>query len=135
MRLIDGSILDELFRSAENSERLRSHYLLHASHQEKVQRLLIAFVRGSYVEPHCHELPHQWEMFVVMQGQLEVCLYDENGKVQNRFLVGEGSETCVVEFAPGDIHSVECLSSRALMMEVKEGPFDPSRAKAFSHRA
>lgn len=87
MRLVDDNILDELFRTAANSERLRAHYLLHASHQEKVQRLLIAFVRDSYVEPHWHELPHQWEMFVVMQGQLEVCLYEQMVRSKNSLLL------------------------------------------------
>ncbi|MCV5333107.1 cupin fold metalloprotein, WbuC family, partial [Escherichia coli] len=38
----------------------------------------------------------------------------------------------VVEFSPGDIHSVKCLSPKALMLEIKEGPFDPRKAKAFS---
>lgn len=99
MRLVDDNILDELFRTAANSERLRAHYLLHASHQEKVQRLLIAFVRDSYVEPHWHELPHQWEMFVVMQGQLEVCLYEQNGEIQKQFVVGDGTGISVVEFS------------------------------------
>ncbi|MDF7760045.1 WbuC family cupin fold metalloprotein [Kosakonia cowanii] len=131
MRLIESEQLEALYLQAGQSERLRSHLLLHSSHQEKVQRLLIALVRGSYVEPHYHELPHQWEMFIVMEGQLQVCLHGNDGKVIKQFIVGENTGISVVEFSPGDIHSVECVSPRALMMEVKEGPFDPSFAKAF----
>lgn len=131
MRLIDSAQLETLYEQAERSERLRSHLLLHSSHQDKVQRLLIALVKGSYVEPHYHELSHQWEMFIVMQGQLQVCLHGDDGEVVQRFIAGEDTGISVVEFAPGDVHSVECLSPRALMMEVKEGPFDPSFAKAF----
>lgn len=131
MRLIDNDQLEALYEQAEQSERLRSHLLMHSSHQDKVQRLLIALVKNSYVEPHYHELPHQWEMFIVMQGQLHVCLYGNDGEVVKQFIAGENTGISVVEFSPGDIHSVECLSSRALMMEVKEGPFDPSFAKAF----
>lgn len=131
MRLIDNNQLEALYEQAGQSERLRSHLLLHNSHQDKVQRLLIALVKGSYVDPHYHELPHQWEMFIVMQGQVQVCLYDKDGKVINQFVAGENTGINVVEFSPGDIHSVECMSPRALMMEVKEGPFNPSFAKAF----
>ncbi|EJL9531634.1 MULTISPECIES: WbuC family cupin fold metalloprotein [Enterobacteriaceae] len=131
MRLIDNDQLEALYEQAGQSTRLRSHLLMHSSHQEKVQRLLIALVKGSYVEPHYHELPHQWEMFIVMQGQLQVCLHDKDGEVIKEFVVGENTGINVVEFIPGEIHSVECLSPRALMMEVKEGPFDPSFAKAF----
>ncbi|MHA1064135.1 WbuC family cupin fold metalloprotein [Enterobacter ludwigii] len=131
MRLIDNNQLEALYEQAGQSERLRSHLLLHNSHQDKVQRLLIALVKGSYVDPHYHELPHQWEMFIVMQGQVQVCLYGKDGKVINQFVAGENTGINVVEFSPGDIHSVECMSPRALMMEVKEGPFNPSFAKAF----
>ncbi|EOT7378807.1 MULTISPECIES: WbuC family cupin fold metalloprotein [Enterobacter cloacae complex] len=131
MRLIDTHQLEALYEQAGKSARLRAHLLLHNSHQEKVQRLLIALVQGSYVDPHFHELPHQWEMFVVMQGQVQVCLYGKDGEIINQFVAGENTAISVVEFSPGDIHSVECLSPRALMMEVKEGPFDPSFAKAF----
>ncbi|MBE4855467.1 WbuC family cupin fold metalloprotein [Enterobacter cloacae complex sp. P40RS] len=131
MRLIDKNQLETLYDQAGQSERLRSHLLLHESHQDKVQRLLIALVKGSYVDPHYHELPHQWEMFIVMQGQVQVCLYGKDGEIINKFVAGENTTINIVEFSPGDIHSVECLSPRALMMEVKEGPFDPTFAKAF----
>ncbi|MCM7512756.1 WbuC family cupin fold metalloprotein [Enterobacter hormaechei] len=131
MRLIDKNQLETLYDQAGQSERLRSHLLLHESHQDKVQRLLIALVKGSYVDPHYHELPHQWEMFIVMQGQVQVCLYGKDGEIINKFVAGENTTINIVEFSPGDIHSVECLSPRALMMEVKEGPFDPAFAKAF----
>ncbi|WP_368745351.1 WbuC family cupin fold metalloprotein [Enterobacter hormaechei] len=131
MRLVDKNQLEALYDQAGQSERLRSHLLLHESHQDKVQRLLIALVKGSYVDPHYHELPHQWEMFIVMQGQVQVCLYGKDGDIINKFVAGENTAINIVEFSPGDIHSVECLSPRALMMEVKEGPFDPTFAKAF----
>ncbi|ECC8734766.1 TPA: WbuC family cupin fold metalloprotein [Salmonella bongori] len=131
MRLIDKDQLESLYEQAEQSERLRAHLLMHRSHQEKVQRLLIALVKGSYVEPHYHELPHQWEMFIVIAGQLQVCLHGEDGKVIKQFVAGDGTGISVVEFSPGDIHSVVCMSQRALMLEVKEGPFDPSFAKSF----
>ncbi|CBA32055.1 WbuC family cupin fold metalloprotein [Cronobacter turicensis] len=133
MRLIETSQLDVLFEQAKSSERLRSHLLLHDSHQEKVQRLLIAMVRGSYVEPHYHELPQQWEMFTILQGQIQVTLFNIKGEILTQFLAGEGTGVSIVELSPGDIHSVECVSEKAIMMEVKEGPFDPAYAKAFPH--
>lgn len=130
MHLIDDRIMQGLFAEAAVSERKRAHYLLHKTHQEKVQRLVIAMVKGSYVDPHYHELPHQWEMFVVMQGSVEVKLYNHDGTVRQVFIAGPQHHVTVIEFAPGDIHSVECLSERASMMEVKEGPFDVNYAKA-----
>ncbi|MEM6160920.1 WbuC family cupin fold metalloprotein [Erwinia sp. P6884] len=133
MHLFDETIINDLYHEAESSERKRSHLLLHKSHQEKVQRLIIAFVKGSFVDPHYHELPGQWEMFIVVQGVLRIKLYDDKGNIIKSFEVGQSLPVSIVEFQPGDIHSVECVSERALMMEVKEGPFDPHYAKAFPH--
>ncbi|MRT58575.1 cupin fold metalloprotein, WbuC family [Enterobacteriaceae bacterium RIT693] len=130
MRLIDKAVLETLFEEAKYSARKRSHLLLHSGHHEKVQRLLIALVKGSYVEPHYHELSHQWEMFIVTEGSIRVSLFTTAGEVHSSFLAGPLENNAIVEFSPGDIHSVECVSERALMLEVKEGPFDPNYAKA-----
>lgn len=131
MHLIDEKTLIDLYQQAEHSDRKRSHLLLHKSHDEKVQRLLIALVKNSFVEPHYHELANQWEMFIVMQGQLRIKLYDNEGTVIKDFNAGSGLPVSIVEFHPGDIHSVECISEQALMMEIKEGPFNPQFAKVF----
>lgn len=131
MQLIDNIQLQNLFEEAVRSERLRSHLLLHHSHQDRVQRLIIAMVEGSYVEPHYHELPHQWEMFSVLEGVIKVTLYASDGEIIRSFKAGPGKEVSIIEFAPGDIHSIECISPTALLLEIKEGPFDPEYAKAF----
>jgi len=131
MKIFDDATISTIFDNALKSERKRSHLLLHHSHNDKVQKLLIALVKGSYVEPHYHELPHQWELFSVLEGELEITLYDSNGGILKSFNAGPKTGISLVEFHPGDIHSVECISDRALMLEVKEGPFDPDYAKSF----
>ena len=52
--------LSELLTEAAESTRRRSHLLLHANHQDQVQRLLIALEADSYIQPHMHS--EQWEM-------------------------------------------------------------------------
>ncbi|MBS6212496.1 MAG: WbuC family cupin fold metalloprotein [Proteus hauseri] len=131
MKYIDKISLDNLYSEAEKSERLRSHLLLHKSHGDKVQRLLIALVKGSYVEPHYHELPHQWEMFIILEGQLEITLYNHSGEVKESFLAGENTSISIMNLEPNEVHSIKCISQKALMLEVKEGPFDPNYAKKF----
>ncbi|WP_100157745.1 WbuC family cupin fold metalloprotein [Proteus columbae] len=131
MKYIDKVSLDNLYNEAEKSERLRSHLLLHKSHEDKVQRLLIALVKGSYVEPHYHELSHQWEMFVILEGKVEITLYDHMGSIIENFLAGENTDISIVNLEPNEVHSIKCISPQALMLEVKEGPFDPNYAKKF----
>ncbi|WP_217522764.1 WbuC family cupin fold metalloprotein [Vibrio metschnikovii] len=129
MNVFNDENLASLFADAKISPRKRAHRNLHASYNDRVQRLFIALTKGSYVEPHYHELPHQWEMFVVISGLIRVCYYNSQGSIQSELLVGEDQSAKVVEFHPHDIHSVECLSETALMLEIKEGPFNPEYAK------
>lgn len=131
MKKIGKDVIQNLYHEAEISVRKRSHYLLHNSHSEKVQRLLIGLIKGSYVEPHYHELPHQWEMFVVLRGEVRVTLYTNNGDVNDVFLVNSNNENNIIELSPNEVHSLECLSDKALLLEVKEGPFIHEFAKSF----
>jgi cupin fold WbuC family metalloprotein len=131
MQLIDSFQLRKLYEEAALSERLRAHLLLHHSHKDCVQRLIIAMVQGSIVEPHFHELPHQWEMFTVLEGVINVTLHTTEGQVIRSFKAGPVEEVSLIEFSPGDIHSIECISATALLLEIKEGPFNPQYAKAF----
>ncbi|MBE0369249.1 WbuC family cupin fold metalloprotein [Pseudoalteromonas aurantia] len=128
MKSFTSSDCDTLFAQAESSEVMRAHKLLHDSHDDKVQRLLIAFVKGSYVAPHYHELPHQWEMFVVMRGELLIKTYSylDEVKVVSETIAREGD---ILEVQPREAHSVECISNRALLLEIKEGPFQDKYAK------
>lgn len=129
MRIITQSDIELLFEQASNSPRKRAHLNLHASFDDKVQRLYIALLKGSYVEPHYHALAHQWEMFIVQSGILKVTLYYKDGSVISSFLLGDGQDAQTIEFKPGDVHSVECVSEYALMLEIKEGPFVEMHAK------
>ncbi|GAB6264352.1 WbuC family cupin fold metalloprotein [Photobacterium sp. 53610] len=131
MNKINDNEIDALFSSAESSSRKRAHLLLHKSHEDKVQRLLIAMVKGSFVEPHYHELSHQWELFTVIKGKVVLVFYNSSGIVVDRIFISSDDVIPMIELKPGLIHSVECLSERALMLEVKEGPFDEVHAKVF----
>ena len=130
MKLFDQSLLASLFEEASFSHRKRAHYLLHSSHQDKVQRLFIAMVKGSVVEPHFHGQPNQWEMFCVLDGEVQVTFHQDDGLFRKVVLGGDSSIFCV-EIEPADVHSVICLSDKALLLEIKEGPFNPDQAKEF----
>lgn len=129
MRKITQADIELLFEQASNSPRKRAHLNLHISFNDKVQRLYIALLKGSYVEPHYHALEHQWEMFLVQSGILKVTLHHKDGSVISSYLVGDEQDTQAIEFKPGDVHSVECVSEQALMLEIKEGPFVEKDAK------
>ncbi|MFG0454068.1 WbuC family cupin fold metalloprotein [Shewanella mangrovisoli] len=129
MKIVSSTQLESLFQQAELSPRKRTHLNLHSNFDDKVQRLYIAMIKGSYVEPHYHELPHQWEMFLVLQGVIHLKIYNTDGSVIQSMSVGDGQITQSIELYPYDIHSVECISEKALLLEIKQGPFDPGKSK------
>lgn len=132
MRQINEYDFDALISAAKKSDRKRAHRNLHSSYDDKVQRILIGLVKGSYVAPHYHSLPHQWEMFTLLNGQLKICLYNQQGEVTDTKVIDSvQSAGQMIEFSPNEIHSVECLSEEAIMLEIKEGPFRPECAKTF----
>lgn len=125
------SDVDNLFKEAKQSDRLRAHLNLHSSYQDKVQRLLIGLLQGSFVEPHYHSEPQQWEMFVVLNGVIEFCTYSHDGIELSSEWIGENQDSSMLQIEPNEIHSVKCMSDKALMLEIKEGPFNPENAKTF----
>ncbi|EMB3084181.1 TPA: WbuC family cupin fold metalloprotein [Providencia rettgeri] len=131
MKLFDNDYLATLLVEANQSERKRSHKNLHNSFSDKIQRFFIALKKGSYVEPHYHALPEQWEMFIIIKGTIRLNHYNKDGSIYNSYLVGENESCQIVEISPLEIHSVECISDHALMLEIKEGPFNPDLAKIF----
>jgi cupin fold WbuC family metalloprotein len=132
MRLIDNKTINTLLKEAEQSPRKRAHFLLHSHHQEPVQRILIALIKGSFVEPHYHKLPTKWEMFSVIHGELAIKIYDQLGNIKDSLVISDiDSQPKLIEFQHDEIHSVECLSETALILEIKEGPFIVKNAKHF----
>jgi quercetin dioxygenase-like cupin family protein len=99
--------LAQLADAAAASARRRSHILLHADHQDQVQRLLIALEPDSYVRPHVHS--EQWEMIVLLRGRLVM-----------------SAASPVVQIPRGTWHGGVALQSQTMVLEVKPGPYRPN---------
>jgi cupin fold WbuC family metalloprotein len=79
---VDERQLAELLEQAASADRRRSHILLHADHQDQVQRLLIGLEPDSYVRPHVHS--EQWEMLVLLHGRLDVLIFSPQAELLQR---------------------------------------------------
>lgn len=131
MELINELQLIKLKEDAIKSSRARSHLQLHKSHKDPVQRVLIYLCKGSYVEPHYHSGDNQWEMFVVLKGQIELVKYNVDGTTKQIIELDSSKMDFIVQIMPNEIHSLLCVSKDALLLEIKEGPFDEKNAKVF----
>jgi cupin fold WbuC family metalloprotein len=114
-----------LLAEARANPRRRSHLLLHAGHDDQVQRLLIALQPGSYVRPHQHS--QQWEMLVLHRGQLDVLAFAQDGALLARHRLDRSAP--VIQIPLKTWHAGVALEPDTIVMEVKPGPY---RANEFA---
>lgn len=129
MLIFDNKFKEGLYSKAKESVRRRAHYTIHNDYSEPVQRLAIAILKGSYIPPHKHVLSTQWEFFHLIEGELKLVIFSEEGYVKELYYLGESTGVFAIQIPPGVIHTLVCLSKKAMVFEWKEGPFEPERAK------
>ena len=99
--------------------------LLHAGHDDQVQRLMIALQPGSYVRPHRHA--EQWELLALFRGVGQVLSFDNHGRIVDRIEMTTVSP--VVQIPIGTWHGFLVLELNTIIMEIKPGPY---RANEFA---
>jgi cupin fold WbuC family metalloprotein len=114
-----------LLTEAEASPRRRAHLLLHAGHDDQVQRLLIALWPGTYVRPHQHS--QQWEMLALHGGRADVLAFAPDGALLARHRLDQSAP--VIQIPVGTWHAALALQPGTIVMEVKPGPY---RANEFA---
>lgn len=125
MKLIDNALFEGLCAQAEDVPRRRVHHLLHDSHDEPVQRMLIAVQPGTYFRPHRHTAPLKWELMLVLKGAAAWLGFDEQGRVTGRTEAGAHRSSKGLEYPPGTWHALVCLAPDTVLFECKPGPFAP----------
>ena len=130
MKLISQSLLDELATAATASPRRRSHYNLHASNADLVQRYLVVANRDSYFRPHRHNT--RAELALIVRGALDLLAFDERGLLTARYALGAGSANLAYENAAGGWHTVIVREDGTAFLEIKQGPYDPATASEFA---
>jgi cupin fold WbuC family metalloprotein len=123
MKPIDNTLFDALCAEADEVPRRRAHHLIHGSHAEPVQRMLIALQPGTYLRPHRHRDPPKWELLLVLRGAVAWLGFDEEGRVSTRLEMGAHKQSKGLESPEGTWHSVVCLKPDTVVFECKPGPF------------
>jgi cupin fold WbuC family metalloprotein len=122
--------LQALTLKAQNSERLRTNLNIHEAPDAAVQRLFLAFEPDTYIRPHRHPEAHKWELFIVLQGELELLIFNDGGDIVERTMLSPDA-TRVVEIPPGTWHSYLCREPGTIALEVKQGEYLPTKEHDF----
>jgi len=128
---ISTRTFDLLCDQARQSPRRRQHLNLHTDYADPCQRFLNAISCESYIRPHRHKLDPKVECLIALRGTLGVIVFDDSGaaiktmRIGADYLIGNVG----VQILPEQWHTVVGLTDMAILLEIKDGPFDPYAAK------
>ena len=122
MKIIQ-SLLDILSTQAKSSPRLRMNLDLRNSPEDGSQRMLNAIEPGSPLPIHRHTKSS--ETVVILRGHLREVFYNDAGEVTEVIDLVPGGDCVAVNIPLGQWHSVEVLESGTVILECKDGPWEP----------
>ena len=121
---ITQAILDELTAKAKENPRLRMNLDLRNNAEDQSQRMLNAIEPGSPLPIHRHQKSS--ETVVCLRGRLVEEFYDELERTCTEAIeLSPNGPTLAVNIPAGQWHTVRSLESGTVIMEVKDGPYEP----------
>ena len=121
---ITQAILDDLTAKAKESPRLRMNLDLRNSAEDKSQRMLNAIEPGSPLPIHRHQKTS--ETVVCLRGRLVEEFYDDLERAcTERIELSPNGPVVALNIPAGQWHTVQALESGTVIMEVKDGAYEP----------
>jgi len=120
---ITQAILNKLTEEAKASERLRMNLDLRNSDIDGSQRMLNAIEPGSILPIHRHMKSS--ETVVCLRGHLREIFYNDKGEVTDVIDLAPNSDCVALNIPIGQWHTVEVLESGTVIMEMKNGKYEP----------
>jgi len=121
---ITQAILDDLTAKAKVSPRLRMNMDLRNSAEDTSQRMLNAIEPGAPLPIHRHQKTS--ETVVCLRGRLVEEFYDDLERIcTERIELSPNGPVVALNIPAGQWHTVQALESGTVIMEVKDGPYEP----------
>ena len=121
--LLNQELLSTLTAQAKASPRLRQNYDLRNTPDDNSQRMLNALEPGTELPIHRHLKSS--ESVAMLRGKAVWIFYDDQGHETGRHLVEAGGENPGIVVPMGQWHKLECLESGTVIMECKDGAYEP----------
>lgn len=122
---INQQLLNSLTEQAKMSPRLRMNLDLRNSAEDQSQRMLNAIEPGSVVPVHRHRTTS--ETMVCLRGRLVEEFYDDLGRIcEEAVELSPVGPNVAVNVPAGQWHTVRALESGTVILECKDGPYEPT---------
>ena len=125
--IINKELLDTLTAQAKANPRLRQHYDLRNTPEDNSQRILNAMEPGTVLPIHRHR--NSSETIVMLRGRGLWHYYDDEGNLTDTIEVSADGDIRGVSVSKGQWHNSEILASGTVILECKDGMFQPLDAK------
>lgn len=121
---ITQALLDSLTEQAKASPRLRMNMDLRNSAEDQSQRMLNAIEPGSPLPIHRHQKTS--ETVVCLRGRLVWEFYDELERIcTERIELSPNGPIVALNVPQGQWHTVKALESGSVIIECKDGSYEP----------
>lgn len=117
------SDLEELKRLALLNPRRRIRLCAHRNPQDSLHEMFIIHTNNCYVRPHKHL--GKTESMAILEGEVDVVLFDENGNIERVIEMGEPSSGRLFYYRLDKpiYHTLLIRTQFLVFHEVTEGPF------------
>ena len=121
---ITQALLDQLTKQAKASPRLRMNYDLRNSETDQSQRMLNAIEPGSPLPIHRHQTTS--ETIACLRGRIVIEYYDELERICSEAIeLAPNGQVVAVCVPIGQWHTVKALESGSIILEMKNGAYEP----------
>ena len=121
---ITQALLGKLTAEAKLSPRLRMNLDLRNGEEDQSQRMLNAIEPGSEVPIHRHQITS--ETVVCLRGRLVEEYYDDQERICTEAIeLTPNGPVVALNIPAGQWHTVRALESGTVILEVKDGPYEP----------
>lgn len=123
--IIDQKLLDELSAQAKANPRLRQAYDLRTTPEDDSQRILNAVEPGTVLPIHRHR--GSTETLVCLRGKVVQHYYNDNGEKIASYELAPNTAQIAMSVPVGQWHALESLEDGTVILECKDGAYEPLR--------
>lgn len=130
VKIVTQSSIDGVLEHALSLERAREPILISGSFDEVPQRFVNCLNEGSYVRPHMHVVPDQWELMSWISGKIVALIFDGDGRVIDKILMSDTGAK-LIEIPPFCYHSFYTIGQGAYL-EIRNCKYQPAVDRLYS---
>ena len=118
------SIIRHPIRASQGQSKVAMNYDLRNSAEDKSQRMLNAIEPGTVMPIHRHQKTS--ETIACLRGRFVIEFYDELERICSESIeLSPNGEVVAINVPAGQWHSLRCLEPNTVLLESKDGPWEP----------